>query len=173
VKPVWRRGCPHGGVLGVVNRGHQPATSRRRSPPPSSARASSNRFKHPNGLHGGPAPAAAERGTNPGPGHSFLPSARPRRKGEQEVDRFSHDGPLDLLRSYAWPCNLRELENIIERAVVCSHQHVEVSHLPLYLRTRAPSQVTTQEGLSQSKERRWSRMFEKGPWPASCPRRAR
>src|SRR6266851_1458574 len=81
-------------------------------------------------------------------------------KVNKKVDRFSQDA-LDLLRSYAWPGNLRELENIIERAVVLSsNQQVEVAHLPLYLRDASPIQVTTQEGFVQAKERVVS-MFEK------------
>jgi transcriptional regulator with PAS, ATPase and Fis domain len=81
-------------------------------------------------------------------------------KVNKKVDRFSQDA-LDLLRSYAWPGNLRELENIIERAVVLSsNQQVEVAHLPLYLRDASPIQVTTQEGFVQAKERVVA-MFEK------------
>ena len=81
-------------------------------------------------------------------------------KVNKKVDRFSQDA-LDLLRSYAWPGNLRELENIIERAVVLSsNQQVEVAHLPLYLQDASPIQVTTQEGFVQAKERVVA-MFEK------------
>jgi len=81
-------------------------------------------------------------------------------KVNKKVDRFSQDA-LDLLRSYGWPGNLRELENIIERAVVLSsNQQVEVAHLPLYLRDASPIQVTTQEGFVQAKERVVA-MFEK------------
>jgi DNA-binding NtrC family response regulator len=34
------------------------------------------------------------------------------------------DAAMDLLRNYAWPGNIRELENVIERAVVLSNQLV-------------------------------------------------
>jgi transcriptional regulator with PAS, ATPase and Fis domain len=41
---------------------------------------------------------------------------------------------LTLLRSYSWPGNLRELENIIERAaVLTSSQMIEAEHLPLHV----------------------------------------
>jgi transcriptional regulator with PAS, ATPase and Fis domain len=41
---------------------------------------------------------------------------------------------LALLRNYAWPGNLRELENIIERAVVLtSSTMIEAEHLPLHV----------------------------------------
>jgi len=39
---------------------------------------------------------------------------------------------LDLLRSYAWPGNIRELRNVIERAVLlCPDDQIEKEHLPL------------------------------------------
>ena len=81
-------------------------------------------------------------------------------KVNKKVDRFSQDA-LDLLRRYGWPGNLRELENIIERAVVLSSsQQVEVAHLPLYMQDAGPIGVTTREGFVQAKERVVS-MFEK------------
>jgi transcriptional regulator with GAF, ATPase, and Fis domain len=81
-------------------------------------------------------------------------------KVNKKVDRFSQDA-LDQLRRYAWPGNLRELENIIERAVVLSEsQQVEVTHLPLYLQESGSIQVTTKEGFAQAKERVIS-MFER------------
>jgi DNA-binding NtrC family response regulator len=41
---------------------------------------------------------------------------------------------LALLKNYSWPGNLRELENIIERAVVLtSSSVVEAEHLPLHV----------------------------------------
>jgi len=82
-------------------------------------------------------------------------------KVNKKVDRFSQDA-LDMLRRYSWPGNLRELENIIERAVVLSSsQQIDVAHLPLYLQESGPiRRVTTQEGFVQAKERVVS-MFEK------------
>jgi two-component system, NtrC family, response regulator AtoC len=39
---------------------------------------------------------------------------------------------LDLLRQYPWPGNIRELRNVLERAVLlCSGDRIEKSHLPL------------------------------------------
>ena len=74
-------------------------------------------------------------------------------KVNKKVDRFSPEA-LDLLRRYGWPGNLRELENIIERAVVLSEsQQVDVVHLPLYLQESGGIQVTTKEGFAQAKER--------------------
>jgi two-component system, NtrC family, response regulator AlgB len=47
---------------------------------------------------------------------------------------------LAALRAYAWPGNIRELRNVVERAViVCSVGSVGVEHLPAGLVSRAPS----------------------------------
>ncbi|MGH7421148.1 MAG: sigma-54 interaction domain-containing protein, partial [Candidatus Rokuibacteriota bacterium] len=81
-------------------------------------------------------------------------------KVNKKVDRFAQDA-LDMLKRYSWPGNLRELENIIERAVVLSSsQQIDVVHLPLYLQESGPIRVTTREGFVQAKERVVS-MFEK------------
>jgi len=81
-------------------------------------------------------------------------------KVNKKVDRFSQES-LDLLKRYSWPGNLRELENVIERAVVLSSsQQVDVAHLPLYLQESGPIGVATKEGFVQAKERVVA-MFEK------------
>jgi len=50
--------------------------------------------------------------------------------------QFSH-GAMKLLMDYDWPCNVRELENVVERAVVLSTQEaVDVDLLPESVRTR-------------------------------------
>ncbi|MFT3841131.1 MAG: sigma 54-interacting transcriptional regulator [Myxococcaceae bacterium] len=40
-------------------------------------------------------------------------------------------GALDLLKSYAWPGNLRELRNVMERAVLLSERTIDVHELPV------------------------------------------
>jgi transcriptional regulator with PAS, ATPase and Fis domain len=58
---------------------------------------------------------------------------RARAKVNKRVESVSPEA-VALLRSYAWPGNLRELENIIERAVVLtSSQVIEAEHLPLHV----------------------------------------
>jgi transcriptional regulator with PAS, ATPase and Fis domain len=37
---------------------------------------------------------------------------------------------LDALRAYRWPGNIRELRNVIERAVLLADDVIELSHLP-------------------------------------------
>ncbi|HXY10985.1 MAG TPA: sigma 54-interacting transcriptional regulator [Terriglobales bacterium] len=58
---------------------------------------------------------------------------RARAKVNKKVDSVSPEA-LALLRNYSWPGNLRELENIIERAVVLTSSSViETEHLPLHV----------------------------------------
>ena len=55
-------------------------------------------------------------------------------KVNKRVESVSPDA-VALLRSYSWPGNLRELENIIERAVVLtSSKVIDTEHLPLHMR---------------------------------------
>src|ERR1700691_3393954 len=58
---------------------------------------------------------------------------RARAKVNKKVDRIAPEA-LALLKNYSWPGNLRELENIIERAVVLtSSSVVEAERLPLHV----------------------------------------
>jgi len=44
-------------------------------------------------------------------------------------------GALGLLKGYAWPGNIRELRNVIERAMIfCDEKTIDVNHLPAELR---------------------------------------
>ncbi|MFZ0296215.1 MAG: sigma 54-interacting transcriptional regulator [Candidatus Sulfotelmatobacter sp.] len=58
---------------------------------------------------------------------------RARAKVNKKVESIAPQA-LVLLKNYSWPGNLRELENIIERAVVLtSSASVETEHLPLHV----------------------------------------
>jgi transcriptional regulator with PAS, ATPase and Fis domain len=90
--------------------------------------------------------------------HHFLRKAEA--KVNKKVDRFTPEA-LDLLKRYPWPGNLRELENIIERAVVlATSRQVEVALLPLYLQENAPASMSAGEGFVEAKERAVAR-FER------------
>jgi transcriptional regulator with GAF, ATPase, and Fis domain len=96
-------------------------------------------------------------------------------KVNKRVDQISAQA-MECLVNYSWPGNLRELENIIERAVILTpHLQIEMDHLPLHvnplaqLRTDSPSPNSFQskaqgfltEGFMQAKERMIQK-FEQG-----------
>jgi two-component system, NtrC family, response regulator AtoC len=65
------------------------------------------------------------------------------RRSKRETPTLSREA-LQLLRGYAWPGNIRELRNIIERAVVlCQGNRILPEHLPRERleRSRAPKPV--------------------------------
>jgi transcriptional regulator with PAS, ATPase and Fis domain len=66
---------------------------------------------------------------------------------------------ITLLRNYSWPGNLRELENIIERAVVLtSSMTIEAEHLPLHVQDSLG--FKPRDGFMEGKSRA-IRLFEK------------
>jgi transcriptional regulator with PAS, ATPase and Fis domain len=74
-------------------------------------------------------------------------------KVNKKVERVSAEA-LDLMKRYAWPGNLRELENIVERAVVlAAGRSIESDHLPLHLQERTSLPMSAKEGLPAGKER--------------------
>jgi len=85
--------------------------------------------------------------------HHFLRKAEA--KVNKKVDRISAEA-LDLMARYAWPGNLRELENIVERAVVLTHERtIEPEHLPMHLQEPGAAAVplAADDGLPAAKER--------------------
>jgi transcriptional regulator with PAS, ATPase and Fis domain len=81
-------------------------------------------------------------------------------KVNKKVDRVSPEA-LDMMKRYAWPGNLRELENSIERAVVlASGRQIEVFHLPFHLQELDPLRVTSEGSFLEAKERMIS-LFER------------
>jgi transcriptional regulator with PAS, ATPase and Fis domain len=75
-------------------------------------------------------------------------------KVNKKVERVSAEA-LDLLKRYPWPGNLRELENIVERAVVlASGRTIELDHLPMHLQEPGGGLgLSTEDGLVAGKER--------------------
>src|SRR5438105_437394 len=74
-------------------------------------------------------------------------------KVNKKVARLSNDA-LDLLKRYAWPGNLRELENTVERAVVLATGGVvDPAHLPLHIQGTPAMGMTVGEGLLAGKSR--------------------
>jgi DNA-binding NtrC family response regulator len=76
---------------------------------------------------------------------------RAQAKVNKKVDSIAKPA-LALLKNYSWPGNLRELENMIERAVVLtSSSEIEAEHLPLHLQDVAG--FKPQLGFKPSKSR--------------------
>jgi transcriptional regulator with GAF, ATPase, and Fis domain len=74
-------------------------------------------------------------------------------KVNKKVDRFSPEA-MDTMKRYAWPGNLRELENSIERAVVLAPgRQIETEHLPVHRHEARQIHVTTAESFAQGKAR--------------------
>ncbi|XRE42560.1 Transcriptional regulatory protein zraR [Tenacibaculum discolor] len=71
--------------------------------------------------------------------------------GIEYKDRFIKISPkaTDILQRYNWPGNIRELENIIQRAVIMCDRMVEVEHLPDSLKYNVDF---SEEGLISLKE---------------------
>ncbi|NVK09154.1 MAG: sigma-54-dependent Fis family transcriptional regulator [Tenacibaculum sp.] len=71
--------------------------------------------------------------------------------GIEYKDRFIKISPkaTDILQRYNWPGNIRELENIIQRAVIMCDRIVEVEHLPDSLKYNVDF---SEEGLISLKE---------------------
>ena len=58
---------------------------------------------------------------------------------------------IDMLMSYHWPGNIRELENTVERAVlVCDGNVIHGHHLPPTLQTAEASGTVTERLLQGS-----------------------
>ena len=56
--------------------------------------------------------------------------------GIEYKDRFIKITPeaLEVLKNYYWPGNIRELENVIQRAIIMCDKYVDVEHLPEHIK---------------------------------------
>ena len=45
---------------------------------------------------------------------------------------------LEVLQRHDWPGNIRELENVVQRALVMCEEEIQLEHLPAYLKIEAP-----------------------------------
>ncbi|HEU5393832.1 MAG TPA: sigma 54-interacting transcriptional regulator, partial [Candidatus Methylomirabilis sp.] len=83
--------------------------------------------------------------------HHFLRKAEA--KVNKKIERIAPEA-LEMLQKYLWPGNLRELENIIERAVVLAPTRIiEARHLPLHVQQESRGTPDLEEGFSRAKER--------------------
>ncbi len=71
-------------------------------------------------------------------------------KNDRHVHGFSHEA-LNLLKKYSWSGNVRELKNVVERAVVvCKGDTIEVTDLPEALTSKAKKAPTVEFRLGQT-----------------------
>lgn len=78
---------------------------------------------------------------------SFLKAASTR--GGKRIARFDDDA-LNALMQYSWPGNIRELQNVIERAVVLAEREtIELADLPFEIQNFAASRFSGNSGSSR------------------------
>ncbi|MDN3492835.1 sigma-54-dependent transcriptional regulator [Winogradskyella bathintestinalis] len=71
--------------------------------------------------------------------------------GLEYKDRYLKITPeaLTILERYDWPGNIRELENIIQRAVIMSDKMVDIEHLPEHLKYNLKMSSTVLQPLKE------------------------
>ncbi|HMZ05963.1 MAG TPA: helix-turn-helix domain-containing protein, partial [bacterium] len=79
--------------------------------------------------------------------------------GEQRIQSVSEDA-MDILENYAWHGNIRELENVIQRAIILSSStQIEVQDLPPEIVSKTESGYKVDKDLSledaETDFRRW------------------
>jgi Nif-specific regulatory protein len=96
----------------------------------------------------------------------FVPPLRDRKAdllllADHFLEKFSHEHgknikristpAIDMLVSYHWPGNVREMENALERAVLmCEGQVIHAHHLPPSLQTAEASGTVTRVSLNDA-----------------------
>ncbi|WP_442483296.1 sigma-54-dependent transcriptional regulator [Aeoliella sp. SH292] len=71
-------------------------------------------------------------------------------RGKPRVDRFS-DEALDRFRTYAWPGNIRELRNAVERAIALARtSQIEIEDLPTSMVASPPNGSSPESPLPDS-----------------------
>jgi DNA-binding NtrC family response regulator len=73
-------------------------------------------------------------------------------KNDRHVKGLSRD-VINLFKTYSWPGNVREIKNVIERAVVvCKDEFIDLADLPETLTSKAHKAPTVQFRLGQTME---------------------
>ncbi|MGM0634583.1 MAG: sigma-54-dependent transcriptional regulator [Bacteroidota bacterium] len=59
------------------------------------------------------------------------------------------ENALEILKSYHWPGNIRELENLIQRSIIMAEKNIQIKHLPEHIKYPEPQESV---GLSTLRE---------------------
>ncbi len=59
---------------------------------------------------------------------------------------------LEILVRHSWPGNIRELENVVQRAIIMCDEQIEVEDLPEYLKLSEPRANLTESNIKTLKE---------------------
>lgn len=62
------------------------------------------------------------------------------------------DKALEILIRHSWPGNIRELENVVQRAIIMCDEQIEVEDLPEYLKLSEPRANLTESNIKTLKE---------------------
>lgn len=62
------------------------------------------------------------------------------------------DKALEILVRHSWPGNIRELENVVQRAIIMCDEQIEVEDLPEYLKLSEPQVNLTESHIKTLKE---------------------
>jgi two-component system response regulator HydG len=90
---------------------------------------------------------------------------------ETPINKISEDA-MEVLLNYDYPGNIRELENIIEHAlIICQDKTIERRHLPLFLQKSSTAGISTEAATSdsekinhQSEKYRIIKMLHRNDW---------
>ncbi len=88
------------------------------------------------------------------------------RETNRHVDSIS-DKAMEILMSYPWPGNIRELENVVERAVVTSKKRIITPEAFAYLISESSSVTSTTTGprsLQEAEAAHIKRILEETDW---------
>jgi PAS domain S-box-containing protein len=117
-----------------------------------------------------PLPSLRERGEDISLLTNYFVARFARRMGKK-IDRVSH-GALERLMRYPWPGNIRELANLIERAVIlCDGGMLQPDHLGLteHIPTAVASEIAQVATLQETERDHILKTLEKTNWIVGGP----